>query len=292
MKWYPLWGQVRVNKMECFKSEPCSDFNEFLSKVKDLVNEGWMFRGQKKACWLLEHKFERACKRFGVSKKDKARLETNMIREFKRRLHHYTANIPSNDADDEWLALMQHHGAPTRLLDFTYSHYVAAYFAFEFAEANTTVAIWAIDYTWFSDSLEGICKEYHKKYRDYSDHRERYGKYFNDVFINDPKKFIVAANPFRLNERLAYQRGVFLCPGDVSVSLMDNLSVYKDKAELIKHIVQYTIPAGGRNQNAIKTLEVLDSMNINRITLFPGLDGFAQSFEPRINSLFLRQYGH
>jgi hypothetical protein len=41
---------------------------------------------------------------------------------------------------------MQHHGAPTRLLDFTYSIYVAAYFALESADADA--AVWAVNAPW------------------------------------------------------------------------------------------------------------------------------------------------
>src|SRR5438093_2893211 len=39
----------------------------------------------------------------------------------------------------EWLALMQHYGAPTRLLDFTYSFWIALFFAFEEAENDCSV---------------------------------------------------------------------------------------------------------------------------------------------------------
>lgn len=45
----------------------------------------------------------------------------------------------------EWLALMQHFGAPTRVLDITKSSYVAAYFAIEDATAGDDCAVWAIN---------------------------------------------------------------------------------------------------------------------------------------------------
>lgn len=105
----------------------CTDIKDFLSKVNDhsKVNN-WIFKGLRRDCWPLKHTFERSCERFNIPENKRRELESYMIREFKRRLHHYTANTPSINETDEWLALMQHHGAPTRLLDFTYSPYVAA----------------------------------------------------------------------------------------------------------------------------------------------------------------------
>src|SRR5438445_599273 len=60
---------------------------------------------------------------------------------FKRKSIHFLQHIPDRDDDFPWLALMQDHGAPTRLLDFTWSPYVAAFFALH----NTTHegVIWA-----------------------------------------------------------------------------------------------------------------------------------------------------
>ncbi len=284
-------AKTQDSKYKYYKPVPCSNLKTFLSKVDSKINSGWVFRGHRKDCWELRHKFERACTRFNVSNTKRIRIETNVMREFKRRLHNYTANEPLKNATDEWLALMQHHGAPTRLLDFTYSPYVAAFFAFEFAEPDNSVAIWAVDVNWFTERLECIHKDIYEKYDKYRKSREEFGKYFNDIFMgNAPVRFIAAINPFRLNERLTYQRGVFLCPGDVSLSFEENLLVYEKITEAAEHIIKYTISTGLNNENTIVALETLDSMNISRIALSPGLDGFAQSLENRIGSLFSTQY--
>jgi hypothetical protein len=50
---------------------------------------------------------------------------------------------PEPDDDFQWLALMQHHGAPTRLIDFTWSPYVAAFFALE--RTLTDGVVWAMN---------------------------------------------------------------------------------------------------------------------------------------------------
>lgn len=62
-------------------------------------------------------------------------IEHKIVRDFQRRAHHHADHLPKPGDQMEWLALMQHHGAPTRLLDWTYSFFVALFFAIERASS-------------------------------------------------------------------------------------------------------------------------------------------------------------
>ena len=92
----------------------------------------WVFRGQRNATWKLTSSYERARKRLGLFKLNEqlSRIsEYTELEEFKRNASHLLPREPSCQL--EWLALMQHYGAPTRLLDFSESPFVALYFALD-----------------------------------------------------------------------------------------------------------------------------------------------------------------
>lgn len=119
---------------------------------------------------------------------------------------------------------MQHHGAPTRLLDFTYSIYVATYFAVEEAEGDSVV--WAIDGPWALQRSAALLRSAGKRgtrkmLKPFMDEDE---KVAHPLFMSKP--YVAAAwpiNPFRLNERLRVQQGAFLIQGDISKPFTENL---------------------------------------------------------------------
>src|SRR5262245_47173266 len=77
----------------------------------------WIFRGHTADAWTLKTSLERALLPRRLYQQTASRLEGGLLRRFKRQAHHHLSDVPDSDSWLEWLALMQHHGAPTRLLD-------------------------------------------------------------------------------------------------------------------------------------------------------------------------------
>lgn len=224
------------------------------------------------AKWELSTSLERCCERQRFTGKECPALERELLREFKRAYHHYSQHIPEKQAPIEWVALMQHHGAPTRLLDCTYSIYVAAYFALEGADCDC--AVWAINAPWALrqsvSAFSSVGKDATPLQTPTTEAHEQISEGL--LFFEPFAKVAVPLTPFRLNERLRTQRGTFLVPGDVTAPFMDNLCAlggYDEMQNVVKVVIPYELHRCG--------LEQLYSMNISRHSLFPGLDGYAQS---------------
>lgn len=235
--------------------------------------DGWIFRGQP-SDYPLASSLERACKRAGVSLSRARDTEYRLVREFQRRFHFYSVRAPNSDSILEWLAIMQHHGAPTRLLDWTYSLFVAAYFAVESAETDSVV--WALNTDWLKDEI-GKNPRLADSWREFVSART--ADSFRLLFLREsPEAFVYTATPLEMNERLAVQQGLFLCPGDISRPFAANLEALSPSSS---SLVRITIPLECRTQ----ALRDLQRMNMNAATLFPGLDGFARSMWTRLEHL-------
>ena len=97
-------------------------------QIPDILEER-VFRGQSKVALGLETSIERIAARQDYPLGQLAERERHMVREFQRRAHHHVTAPPSPKDRLERLAMIQHYGGPTRLLDFTHSFYTAAFFS-------------------------------------------------------------------------------------------------------------------------------------------------------------------
>src|ERR1039457_5477565 len=108
-----------------------TSWEAFLKLVVQPPYSNWAFRGERDERWPLYSSLCRYLKNFGVDRQAWVDQESRILRVFKRKAHQFLAQPPEPAQPLYRVALMQHHGAPTRLIDLTWSPYVAAFFALE-----------------------------------------------------------------------------------------------------------------------------------------------------------------
>jgi hypothetical protein len=227
---------------------------EFLSVAAESPYHNWAFRGQRDATLPLFSVLSRYLWTYKIDPRAWKDQEERILRIFKRKAIHFLTHIPDRDDDFQWLALMQDHGAPTRLLDFTWSPYVAAFFALH--NATGDAVIWA-------------CNPFEIEHVVQLD-LEKPGA-FRKHFLTNQKAFVWIGEPHAMNRRLIAQSGTFLAPSVLDQPIEAILTTYpKPKDTLIKFI----LPASKIREKGMRELY---KMNITQATLFPDLDGLARS---------------
>jgi hypothetical protein len=189
-------------------------------------------------------------------------VERHMIRNFRK----YAIRTVGDDGSLwNWLGLAQHHGLPTRLLDWTYSPFVALHFATASGwDSERPAVVWAVDYVRAHQQLP-------------PDLREAIGLEGSDVWttelldqlvpsweaLNELGDVMMFFEPPSLDQRIVNQYALFSVLSDPCRHVGEWLANHPD---LVRRIV---IPAPLRWEVRDK----LDQANINERVLFPGLDG-------------------
>lgn len=220
------------------------------------------FRGQSDARWGLTTTLER----FEATLLDDiSGTDNTILKIFKKQLRGRGV-IPRVDpsSDDELLALGQHYGLPTPLLDWSESFYIALFFAYadEFSNDCENVAIWGM-HTYITNIFE--------KFNENS----ALGK------GGEPYPELKLIDPFtEFNDRLLSQTGVFVKkPSNLSVvDVVKNYCKGNSSAPVLSKI---TMPSSEREI----VLNNLDAMNINWSTIYPGFEGAAKNAKLQLQML-------
>jgi hypothetical protein len=101
-----------------------NSFDDLHAMVQSYNNGHYIFRGEPSASYKLRPKFGRSASSI---REDCRAIEQSVLDAFVRRAAPYVTPLPTNMW--EWMAVAQHHGLATRLLDWTGNPLVATYFA-------------------------------------------------------------------------------------------------------------------------------------------------------------------
>jgi hypothetical protein len=170
-------------------------------------------------------------------------IESGMLKQFKLRAVPYLNSLPTNDW--EWLILGQHHGMPTRLLDWTSNPLVALYFAC-LGEKDNDGAVYSISNISGLDPVKSP-----------------------NPFDIDDNYFIL---PFHISPRIAAQASIFTASKNPLVPLEETIE---------KPITKYII--NGNRKFAILSFLVL-RFGVGPSSLFPGLDGLCNQIALETNT--------
>lgn len=200
-----------------------SSFGELVEAIERIMekalehNSRFAWRGQVNADWPLHSSlYRRLCLTSGQIEKEEgmAEEERRILVELRRwGLHHPSQHGRLSILRQ--LAMLQHYGAPTRLIDITFNAWVGAWFAVEKKWNNGSAAHEDDDARLFAiDVTERLINE-NPVYRDWEDdlHRPWKEEHQNPI---DPREWttqVYAWKPSALDARISAQNGGFLFGG-------------------------------------------------------------------------------
>jgi hypothetical protein len=255
------------------------ELSEFIRSLDD--GNQWIYRAVGK--WegrniAIKSSFDNAWESVhGLGKsKNRGLYESWMLMDFKREAHHYLTDLPKPNDFLEWMALARHYEMPSRLLDFSYSFFVASYFALSERKKCEDGCVLAANLNWFKNKIaENLMRKWYgrsrNKFKQASFHDP---KVFRKYTFNYNGRCVVPVNPMNRNIRLARQQGLFLCPAEVECSFEENLEETLKLANKRKDVIRLVkLPSAIRSE----TLRELGKMNIGLHTLYGDLAGWAKS---------------
>jgi hypothetical protein len=193
--------------------------------------------------------------------------ERHLLRNFRKFAR--ASEVPG-DSLWNWLALAQHHGLPTRLLDWTFSPFVALHFATEDpADFDRDGTVWCVDYVAAHRLLPARLR---KVLTDESadvftaEMVSRVVPTLESLDRLSRTPFLLFMDPPALDERIVNQYALFSLLSEPSLSMDDWIGEHPGLARRV------VVPASLKWEVRDK----LDQANVTERVLFPGLDGLSR----------------
>ncbi|MGQ0556953.1 MAG: FRG domain-containing protein [Nitrospiraceae bacterium] len=221
-----------------YHNESVKSLSEFVDLVLGKLKARYLFRGHADLNWELEPSIDRSDfsgLRGKLKREDHERL---VFREFKRLALPHLRSRPTDDWES--LALARHHGAPTRLLDWTENPLAALFFAVEPVQ-KIDGAVWCYTYIETNEPVDVTCNP-------------------------DPLSVtrIVLFRPPHVHPRIWTQSGMFTVHPPHFKSLKDPWGKIPP--------TRIRIPMAVRAKLRLE----LQRVGVHRASLFPDLDGVGQ----------------
>ena len=207
----------------------------------------YVFRGQRDCDWRLATSFDRWVDQRNINPSQRPQTAARLLAIFRKECEALKVSERVTSNPDYLTVLGQHYGLPTRLLDWTDSAYIAAFFAFcDTIESRSDcqhVAIWALR--------------------------------LNSPAWNDHMGVRIVEAPVADNERLRNQVGKFTLSNTPFAYLEEYVKhVHATESPLIKILLPST--------DARSALADLDAMGINHARAFPDITGCALAAKMRL----------
>jgi hypothetical protein len=195
---------------------------------------------------------------------DYAQLERHLIRNFRKYAHREAPGPTMWD----WLSLAQHHGLPTRLLDWTFSPLVALHFATA-SWAEDEAVLLSVDCEGAHELLPPRLGEIYEREGSLVFTTEMLADLAPDLeafdALSEDDPFVVFFEPPSLDERIVNQAAVLSAISDPSCHMENWMEEHPDLWRA------WRIPADVKAE----VRERLDQAHVNERLLMPGLDGLA-----------------
>lgn len=247
-----LASKTRIGEPSALVPLPVRSWRRFKEYVNSLEQKRYIFRGQESSVWRLRTSFHRT---------GRADLQRYMLRDLQDDLaktfsaltqHVFDLSNPFHYA--AFINLAQHHGYPTPMLDWTWSPYVAAFFAYRripmHGRSRRRIRIYKLD-----------IMEWNRLPR-----ADKLFPFVPNVTVLNPLAFG--------NSRAIPQQSLS------TTANVDDIESYIAMVEATrgkKYLEAVDLPASGRNF----VMKELALMGVTAGALFPGLDGACESLKER-----------